>query len=172
MIKVQPHPDYSPEEGRYLRGNDFSLVQERAAMATVLLVDDDRNLRLLYEQELAAEGDRVIPAEPGQHAIAKIDAHIPDVVVIEVGGRVAGGLDLIEYLQKYRINVPIIANTTQTDHPDLVAGLVDAYIVKSSDLSLLKTKIRELLWWCGGRMKTMRTNARGQNIEFAGTGAY
>ena len=26
MLKVQPHPDYPPEEGRYLRGNDFSPV--------------------------------------------------------------------------------------------------------------------------------------------------
>jgi tetrahydromethanopterin S-methyltransferase subunit A len=26
MLKVPPHPDYTPEEGRYLRGNDFSPV--------------------------------------------------------------------------------------------------------------------------------------------------
>lgn len=26
MLKVDPHPDYPPEEGRYLRGNDFSPV--------------------------------------------------------------------------------------------------------------------------------------------------
>ena len=26
MLKVPPHPDYPPEEGRYLRGNDFSPV--------------------------------------------------------------------------------------------------------------------------------------------------
>lgn len=24
MLKVQPHPEYPPEEGRYLRGNDYS----------------------------------------------------------------------------------------------------------------------------------------------------
>jgi len=26
MLKVKPHPDYPPEEGRYLRGNDYSPV--------------------------------------------------------------------------------------------------------------------------------------------------
>jgi tetrahydromethanopterin S-methyltransferase subunit A len=26
MLKVNPHPDYPPEEGRYIRGNDFSPV--------------------------------------------------------------------------------------------------------------------------------------------------
>ena len=32
MLKVDPHPDYPPEEGRYIRGNDFS----PAAVAIIL----------------------------------------------------------------------------------------------------------------------------------------
>lgn len=36
--KVSPHPDYPPEEGRYLRGNDFSPV----AVVIVLNADEDR----------------------------------------------------------------------------------------------------------------------------------
>ena len=36
--KVQPHPDYPPEEGRYLRGNDFSPV----AVVIVLNADEDK----------------------------------------------------------------------------------------------------------------------------------
>ena len=38
MLKVKPHPDYPPEEGRYLRGNDFSPV----AVAVVLNCDADK----------------------------------------------------------------------------------------------------------------------------------
>ncbi len=38
MLKVPPHPDYPPEEGRYLRGNDFSPV----AVAIVLNCDGDK----------------------------------------------------------------------------------------------------------------------------------
>ena len=38
MLKVQPHPDYPPEEGRYLRGNDFS----PAAVAVILNTDADK----------------------------------------------------------------------------------------------------------------------------------
>ncbi|HIH02911.1 MAG TPA: tetrahydromethanopterin S-methyltransferase subunit A [Methanoregulaceae archaeon] len=36
--KVQPHPDYPPEEGRYLRGNDFSPV----AVVIILNTDEDK----------------------------------------------------------------------------------------------------------------------------------
>ncbi len=38
MLKVKPHPDYPTEEGRYLRGNDFSPV----AVAIILNQDDDK----------------------------------------------------------------------------------------------------------------------------------
>jgi tetrahydromethanopterin S-methyltransferase subunit A len=38
MLKVKPHPDYPPEEGRYLRGNDFSPV----AVAIILNCDADK----------------------------------------------------------------------------------------------------------------------------------
>ena len=38
MLKVQPHPDYPPEEGRYVRGNDASPV----AVAVVLNCDADK----------------------------------------------------------------------------------------------------------------------------------
>lgn len=38
MPKVNPHPDYPPEEGRYLRGNDFSPV----AVAVILNCDADK----------------------------------------------------------------------------------------------------------------------------------
>ena len=38
MLKVKPHPDYPPEEGRYLRGNDFSPV----AVVIILNTDADK----------------------------------------------------------------------------------------------------------------------------------
>jgi tetrahydromethanopterin S-methyltransferase subunit A len=38
MLKVDPHPDYPPEEGRYIRGNDFSPV----AVAIVLNCEPEK----------------------------------------------------------------------------------------------------------------------------------
>lgn len=38
MLKVSPHPDYPPEEGRYIRGNDFSPV----VVAIILNCDADK----------------------------------------------------------------------------------------------------------------------------------
>jgi hypothetical protein len=38
MLKVDPHPDYPLEDGRYLRGNDFSSV----AVAIIPNTDEDK----------------------------------------------------------------------------------------------------------------------------------
>lgn len=38
MLKVEPHPDYPPEEGRCLRGNDYSPT----AVAIILNCDADK----------------------------------------------------------------------------------------------------------------------------------
>ena len=38
MKKAEPHKDYPPEEGRYLRGNDFSPV----AVVIILNKDEDK----------------------------------------------------------------------------------------------------------------------------------
>ena len=38
MLKVKPHPDYPSEEGRYIRGNDFSPV----VVAIILNCDEDK----------------------------------------------------------------------------------------------------------------------------------
>jgi len=38
MLKVEPHPNHPPEEGRYVRGNDYSPV----AVAIVLNTDADK----------------------------------------------------------------------------------------------------------------------------------
>ena len=38
MLKVSPHPEYPPEEGRYIRGNDFSPV----AVPIILNCDADK----------------------------------------------------------------------------------------------------------------------------------
>src|SRR4030042_3619728 len=38
MLKVKPHPDYPPEEGRYIRGNDAS----PAAVAIILNCEADK----------------------------------------------------------------------------------------------------------------------------------
>jgi len=47
MLKVKPHPDYPPEEGRYLRGNDFS-----PSIVVVILNREEENIPREIEEHL------------------------------------------------------------------------------------------------------------------------
>ena len=54
MLKVKPHPDYPPEEGRYLRGNDFS-----PAAVVIILNTEAENIPPWIEQLVRAGFRRV-----------------------------------------------------------------------------------------------------------------
>jgi len=54
MLKVPPHPDYPPEDGRYLRGNDFSPVA-----VVIILNTEAENIPPWIEQLVRAGFRRV-----------------------------------------------------------------------------------------------------------------
>ena len=116
-------------------------------MATILLVEDDGNQRLLYEQELGEEGYTVRSAASGPEALAMLEGgERPDVVVLDIS---MPGMDGIEALGKILgadNSIPVILNTAYATYKDnFMTWAADAYIVKSSDLTELKAKIREIL---------------------------
>ena len=66
-------------------------------MTKILLVEDDKNQRKLYEQELADEGYEVSSAESGREALARIEEDRPDLVIMDIS---MPGMDGIEALGK------------------------------------------------------------------------
>ena len=46
-------------------------------MTTILIVEDDNNQRLLYEQELKLEGYKIVTASDGKEALEKVQETAP-----------------------------------------------------------------------------------------------
>ena len=115
-------------------------------MATLMVVEDDKNQRILYEQELTEEGYDVVLAESGAEALEKLRKLTPEVVILDIS---MPGMDGIETLGKIlgsERNIPVILNTAYSSYKDnFMTWSADAYVVKSSDLTELKAKIREIL---------------------------
>jgi CheY-like chemotaxis protein len=53
-------------------------------MATILIVDDDAELRSIYRQTLERQGYSVTEAEDGVDAINQINANKPDVLILDM----------------------------------------------------------------------------------------
>ncbi|MCP5002359.1 MAG: response regulator, partial [Planctomycetes bacterium] len=53
-------------------------------MATILLVEDDKNQRILYSQELQLEGYDLVTAVDGKDALEKVHEQPPDLIVMDI----------------------------------------------------------------------------------------
>ena len=115
-------------------------------MKTILVADDDKNLRRLYKAELEAEGYRIMLAENGLQATDIIERENPDVVVMDIRMPEVDGLEAMAKILKKNRRVPIILNSAYSYfQDDFLTWAADAYIMKSADLQPLKEKIREVL---------------------------
>lgn len=115
-------------------------------MTTILLVEDNKNQRLLYEQELSLEGYKVITAVDGKAALEKVQEQQPDIVIMDINLPLMDGVEAMGHILSKDKGIPIIINTAYSNYKDnFMSWAADAYIVKSSDLTELKNKIKELL---------------------------
>lgn len=115
-------------------------------MKTVLIVDDEKNLRLLYEQELRDEGYRVIVAENGEQALDKIYKEQIDLAILDIKMEGMNGIETLKQIMEVNKGIKVILNSAYSSYKsDFSTWSADAYIIKSSNLNELKEKVAELL---------------------------
>jgi CheY-like chemotaxis protein len=115
-------------------------------MKTILVVEDDKNQLLLYEQELLLEGYHIITAKDGLEAVKKVREQLPDLIVMDINMPKMDGIEAMGKILSEHKRIPIIINTAYSSYKDdFMSWSADAYIIKSSDLKELKDKIKELL---------------------------
>ncbi len=115
-------------------------------MPTILLVEGDKNQRLLCEQELKLEGYEIITAADGKEALEKVQEQQPSLIIMDINLPKMFGIDVMGRIVSKHKNIPIIIYTADSSYKDnFMSWLANAYIIKSSDLTELKNKIKELL---------------------------
>lgn len=111
---------------------------------TVLVIDDEAHVRMLYAEELRQKGYRVIDAEGGD-VLALVEKHNPDLIILDIKLRNQSGLDILQQVRSRHPVLPIILNTAYDSFRfDLKAIVADAYVVKSYDTSELMRTVSEL----------------------------
>ena len=122
------------------------LFSKVGAMEKVLCVDNDPSLLSLYQLELSDEGYEVILARDGKEALMKIEEESPDLAVLDVCMPAKDGIETLVAILGKKRHVPVILNTAFRQYREnFMTWGAEAYILKSSDLTELKQKIREIL---------------------------
>ncbi len=115
-------------------------------MITILVVEDDKNQRLLYEQELKLEGYGVVTAIDGKEALEKVKEQQPDLIIMDINMPKMDGIETMGKILGKNKEIPVIINTAYSNYKDnFMSWAADAYIVKSSDLVELKNTVKEIL---------------------------
>jgi two-component system, response regulator, stage 0 sporulation protein F len=115
-------------------------------MAKILVIDDERNLRLLYQQDLERDGHVVFTAATAAEGFDLLDRERPDLVVLDIRMPGMDGIEALGRILEKHPKLPVILNTAYSSYQDnFLCWSADDYVIKSSDTTELRRKIRERL---------------------------
>ena len=124
---------------------------------SVLVVDDDANIRSLLSQELTEAGYSVRLAEDGRKALTLIREDIPGLVILDVMMPEMNGFDVAAVLKNdpATMDVPIIILSIVEDKERGFRLGIDRYLTKPIDTASLFREVDTLLGQGKSRKKVM-----------------
>lgn len=134
-----------------MAGRDLTRPQDSRghdqAVTTVLVVDDEPNVRDVVARYLSRDGHRTLVAEDGEQAMKILEAQPASLVVVDVMLPGIDGLDLTRWIRS-RSETPVILLTAMGEETDRIAGLetgADDYVTKPFSPRELAVRVRNVL---------------------------
>jgi two-component system, OmpR family, alkaline phosphatase synthesis response regulator PhoP len=117
---------------------------------SVLVVEDEEDIRELVSYNLLKEGYRVAGVASGEDALTAVESKPPDLILLDI---MLPGLDGLRVCRKLKDDprfesIPIIMLTAKGEEPDIVAGLnmgADDYVTKPFSPKVLLARVQAVL---------------------------
>jgi DNA-binding response OmpR family regulator len=117
-------------------------------VARILVVEDDRDIAILLEDDLTAEGHEVEVVQDGETASRRAREPGWDLVILDVMLPRRDGFDVCRDLRRAHVRTPIIILTAKTHEAEKILGLdlgADDYVTKPFSPRELRSRIRAVL---------------------------
>ena len=114
---------------------------------TVLVIDDEVQIRRLLRITLEASGMNVVEASTGRIGLEEAARAHPDAVILDLGLPDMGGLEVLKQLREWS-KVPVLVLTVLAAETDKVAALdsgADDYLTKPFGSAELTARLRAIL---------------------------
>lgn len=113
----------------------------------ILLVEDEKQMRRFVHLALSAQGYRVVDAENGTEALQQAAAHVPELVLLDLGLPDMDGLEVVTRLREWFTGPIIIvsAREQESEKVKVLDGGADDYITKPFGAEELSARIRVAL---------------------------
>src|ERR1700690_3256129 len=123
-------------------------------MASIALVDDDKNILASVTMLLEQEGYHVKSFSDPTAALTALTATPPDLAILDIKMPRMDGLELLRRLRQANAELPVIFLTSKDEEIDELMGLnagADDYIRKPFSQRLLLERVRAVLRRAEGR---------------------
>jgi CheY-like chemotaxis protein len=115
-------------------------------MKKILVVDDEANIRGLYKEELEDMGYEVTTVGDGMEALSLMDKNVFDLVTLDMRMPDMDGIETLRKMKEKNSSLPVIISTAYEEYKhDFGSWCSDAYVVKSSDTTLLRDTVKKIL---------------------------
>ena len=114
---------------------------------SILVVDDEPQIRRVMRVALSSQGFEVIEARSGEEGLEKFREHLPDLVLLDLNMPGIGGLETCRRL-RFGSEVPIIVLTVRSKEEEKVEVLdagADDYVTKPFGMKEVLARIRAAL---------------------------
>ncbi|HKS70340.1 MAG TPA: response regulator transcription factor [Ktedonobacterales bacterium] len=114
----------------------------------ILVVDDDEKTTEMVQFLLSRQGYQVDTVDNGRGALALIERHLPDLMLLDVGLPQMSGFEFYERLRRDGYDIPVIFVTGADELEDRLQGLnmgADDYICKPFHIAELTARVEAVL---------------------------
>jgi len=116
--------------------------------ASILVLEDDIEMRSLLARGLREEGYLVDGVGSGGQLLEWVQRAVPDAFIIDIGLPDADGRDVVQALRAQGIGAPVLFLTARSALPDRLSGFSaggDDYLTKPFDFAELVARLQALL---------------------------
>lgn len=127
-------------------------------MVSILVVEDNKNLRILMSDRLEMEGYKIFQSENGEKALEVLEINKIDLLITDNMMPTMDGYELIDLLRKSGYNMPTLMVTAKESFEDKEKGFrlgTDDYMVKPININEMILRVSALL---------RRAQIRNENI--------
>ena len=114
----------------------------------VLITDDDEAVRTMLYKVIRSNGLNADTAVSGEEALAKLEEHEYDLMILDINMHGIDGFKVIEIIRSRGMRIPIIIVSGKKEDYDTIYGLdigADDYITKPFNPVTLGAKVKALL---------------------------
>jgi two-component system, OmpR family, KDP operon response regulator KdpE len=131
---------------------------------TVLIVDDERSIRLSLRTILSNLGFMIIEAARGEEAVALVRTAQFDVVLLDINMPGMGGVEVCRIMRKTSPHLPIVMLTVQGSEDNKV----EAFDAGADDYITKPFQLRELIARLRAAMRRNRVSDEGDAVIVVG----